>query len=117
MATSASPIRYVVDISDERTDDYPMECVKPVPGLLDAPLLWQAASTLHECDMSGDKARLGENCFTWRNNDHLTMATTLHIDDLRPVGLQPWLDGGHDLIEKTFGKITRRTPPFTHLGC
>ncbi|CAK0830272.1 unnamed protein product, partial [Prorocentrum cordatum] len=78
-----------------------------------------AALTLHIKDkMAGKRALLDENCFVWHDDktEELTLATTVHVDDLFPTGRQSWLNWAHDLLEKKFGKITRKTMPFTHLG-
>eukprot|EP00959_Pyramimonas_sp_CCMP1952_P346973 7267149-Pyramimonas_sp.AAC.1 len=43
---------------------YVLECATPVPGLMDAPLLWQAALTLYIKDhVAGKRALLDETCF------------------------------------------------------
>eukprot|EP00959_Pyramimonas_sp_CCMP1952_P431980 9046547-Pyramimonas_sp.AAC.1 len=66
-------------IPDDQQHLYVFECVKPVPGLIDAPLLWQAALTLHIKDkMAGKRALLDENCFVWHDDktEKLTLATT-----------------------------------------
>ena len=52
------------EIPTDQEHLYVLECVKPVPGLIDAPLLWQAALTLHIKDhLAGKRALLGETCF------------------------------------------------------
>ena len=54
-------------IPDDQTHLCVLECVKPVPGLMDAPLLWQAALTLHIKDsMAGKRALLDEARFDMR---------------------------------------------------
>eukprot|EP00959_Pyramimonas_sp_CCMP1952_P452829 9467234-Pyramimonas_sp.AAC.1 len=106
-------------IPDDQIHLYVLQCAKPVPGLIDAPLLWQAALTLHIKDnMSGKRTLLDENCLVWHHaqTDKLQFATTVHVDDSFPTGKKDWLDWAHALLEKKFGKITRKTTPFTHLG-
>eukprot|EP00959_Pyramimonas_sp_CCMP1952_P221928 4639795-Pyramimonas_sp.AAC.1 len=48
--------------------DWLLELVKPIPGLIDAPLLWQAALSLYLTnEMKGQRALLDENYFFWPN--------------------------------------------------
>eukprot|EP00959_Pyramimonas_sp_CCMP1952_P012018 253785-Pyramimonas_sp.AAC.1 len=96
-------------IPDDQMQLYVLECVKPVPGLIDAPLLWQAALTLRIKDnMSGKRTLLDENCFVWHHaqTDKLQLATTVHVDDLFPTGKKDWLDWARAFLEKKFGNIT-----------
>ena len=96
--------------------------MKPIPGLIDAPLLWQAALAIFLCnDMGGRKSLLDDNYFYWPNevanvSPLVWLSYTVHVDDLLSAGTIPWLVWGAEKLEIKFGKVSRNPLPFTHVG-
>ena len=112
--------------------DYVLECIKPMYGLVDAPILWNLALRAHLV------LNLGATASTWDDNFYmffkdgppatsradasaLSKRTLLglmstHVDDTNSTGKQQCLDTWRAAIEKKFGKVTRQLMPYNHLG-
>jgi hypothetical protein len=98
--------------------EYFLELLKAMYGLVDAPLAWQQC--LHEFlieDLQGQQSLFDENFFIWFNAGCSVQAlATAHVDDNATAGDKLWLTKSHAHFESKFGNVTRQTLPFNHTG-
>jgi hypothetical protein len=116
---------------------YCAQLLKPMYGLIDAPLLWQLClrhfivKFLH-----GRPSIYDDNFYSWRGNDDnnnndnnqnttkqqpikqmtITAVLTAHVDDTLVCASQPVLDWLRKSLEDRFGEMKRQTLPFSHVG-
>jgi len=110
---------------------YCAQLLKPMYGLIDAPLLWQLClrhfivTTLH-----GRPSIYDDNFYSWRTNDNdnsnnnnnkpkhkpLVAVLTAHVDDTLACASQSTLDWLRKSLEDRFGEMKRQTLPFSHVG-
>ena len=75
--------------------------LKPMYGLIDAPLLFQCALLLWcKKTLGGHPSLLDENHITWIERGYVTMSWTIHVDDINAIGSQDWLDWAREELEK-----------------
>ncbi|CAE8712610.1 unnamed protein product [Polarella glacialis] len=102
----------------QNRQEYFLELLKAMYGLVDAPLAWQQC--LHEFlieDLQGQQSLFDENFFIWFNAGCSAQAlATAHVDDNATAGDKLWLTKSHAHFEGKFGNVTRQTPPFNHTG-
>ena len=83
---------------------YVLEFIKPVYGLVDAPLLWQLGLLDYiRNTMKGTSSSMVDNFLFWREGNALVLLITIHVDDLLVVGLTSWMTWARQLLTKRFG--------------
>ena len=96
---------------------YLLILVKPMYGLIDAPLLWGIGlSTYVRQELQGTVSYFDDNFYVWIERGHVVLLFTIHVDDILAIGKQDMLDWARELLETRFGKVKRQKLPFTHTG-
>ena len=93
--------------------------LKPMYGLVDAPLLWQIAlSSFITTELSGTRSCFDENFYYWidpHTQDPLMVWTT-HVDDIFAVFTPETGQWAYNKLQQRFGKLKRQQLPLTHIG-
>ena len=64
-----------------------LECLKPMYGLIDAPLLFQSALLIWiKKVLGGAPSLLDENHIFWNEGGHIMMSRTIHVGDINAIG-------------------------------
>ena len=106
-----------IKISSLECAFYVLLLLKPMYGLIDAPLLFQCALLLWtKKTLGGQPSLLDENHIFWNEGGQIAMCWTIHVDDINAIGSQEWLDWSRSKLEKRFGAVKRSKLPFLHNG-
>ena len=90
--------------------------LKPIYGLVDAPLLWQLALALFiRCNLGGIQSVFDDNFFIW-SDTRIHMVWTIHVDDIIVLATSAFIKWALHEMQERFGTIKRHTLPFTHMG-
>ena len=76
-----------IKISSANVPFFVLLLLKPMYGLIDAPLMWQVAlSSFIKSDLHGIRSCYDENFYVWHDNKgQLSMVWTTHVDDIFAV--------------------------------
>ena len=105
-------------IDPRMSNHWLLHLLKPMYGLVDAPLLWQIhLQSFLRLDLKGYVSAYDENLIYWLDhNGRLVMLLTLQVDDLLVAGLRAWLRWLHDALTNKFGALKSNGLPFLHCG-
>ena len=108
-----------VRVEDCLSGKYKILLTKAMYGLVDAPLLWNLSFKAHlVLHMGAWVSHLDDNFYFFRDPETQVCLGNLstHVDDTGVTGSQESLDFWRTSIEEKFGKVTRQTLPFLHVG-
>ena len=97
-----------------------LELLKPMYGLVDAPLLWQLALLLFiSTVLGGTQSIMDDNYLYWVDTDRVSLIYLLfviHVDDILAIGRRHYLDWAKAELETRFGALKCNQMPFQHNG-
>ena len=107
-----------INIPSSQIPFFVLLLLKPMYGLVDAPLLWQIAlASFIVRDLKGIRSCYDENLYYWHDDDgQLAMLWTTHVDDIFAIYHQAIGDWAYKKLQGRFGTLKRQQLPLTHVG-
>ena len=97
-----------------------LELLKPMYGLVDAPLLFQLALLAYILDeMHGIRSLFDDGFIYWPHEEHIGvmyLMLVIYVDDILAAGRLSYRTWAKERLSLRFGAIKSSTMPFTHVG-